>query len=355
MLASFALVASGCNPSLKPIFEPLDPALVWPPPPGEPRIRYVGQLQSSADLKPPPQFFRVLGDLFVGAAKPDTLYGPRSVVCTPDGNRVWVADPGGRCLHLFNLHDRSYRKITRLAGGPLLSPMGLCLGPAGSIFLCDSENVAIYRLSSCNGALLESFRLPEDIDRPVALSYDPDNAELFVVDVAAHDVKVLGPDGGLRRIIGRRGTGAGEFNFPCNIAADGELIWIVDTGNSRVQGLRRTGEPVASFGQIGDAPGDLALPKAAAFDGDGNLYVVDARFENVQIFDRQGQLLLFFGQEGTGPGEFWLPGDIFIDNNNRIWICDTYNCRLQVFECGERQEARGKRQEARGKRQEGRG
>ena len=330
--ALFVLLAGGCRGSLQPIFEPLASAPAWPPAPAESRIRYVGQLRSSADLKPPPKPFQALGDFLVGPAKPDKLYGPRSVVCTPDGCRVWVADTGGRCLHLFNLEDRSHQKIDRLGGEPLLSPVSVCLGPADSIFICDSESVSVYRLSDSSGALLEALRLPTDIIRPVALSYDRDAQELFVVDVSSHDVKVLRGDGRLRRIIGRRGARSGEFNFPCDITGDGDLIWIVDSGNSRVQALTRAGKPVASIGQMGDAPGDLALPKAVALDSDGNIYVVDARFENVQIFNRQGQLLLFFGDEGIGPGEFWLPGDVFIGEDDRIWICDTYNSRLQVFD-----------------------
>ncbi len=332
LILSLLLLLPGCSQAPAPIFGPQDPALAWPPAPAPARIRYVGQLASSADLKPPPKPFQALGDLLVGRAKPATLYGPRAVACTPDGQRVWVADPGGRCLHLLNLQNRSYKKIERLAGTPLLAPVGLGLGPDGSIYLCDAEAPAIYCLADLDGRLLRSLRLPEDVLRPVALSYRADAGELWVADVKAHDLKVLAPDGRLLRIIGRRGGGPGEFNFPCDLADDGKVMWVVDTGNARVQALQYTGEPVASFGRSGDAPGDLSLPKAVALDSAGHLYVVDARFENVQIFNPQGQLLLFFGEEGTGAGQFWLPSDVFLDRQDRIWVCDTYNGRIQVFE-----------------------
>ena len=289
-------------------------------------------MASSADLKPPPKPFQAIGDLLLGAKEPQPLYGPRAVLPSQDGSKVWVADPGGRCLHLFDLERRTYAKIERVGGSPLLSPVGLCRGPEGSIFVCDSENVDIYRLSAADGTLLESLRLPEEVRRPVALSYDADTAELLVVDVSAHNIKVLDPTGRILRTIGRRGSGPGEFNFPCDIADDGQVLWIADTGNHRVQGVTHAGEPVASFGQAGDAPGDLALPKGVALDSDGHIYVVDARFENVQIFDRQGNLLLFFGEEGTGPGEFWLPSGVFIDERDRVWVCDAYNGRVQVFQ-----------------------
>ena len=331
-LLAISLSAGGCTPVLRPVFEEPPSAVVWPPAPTPPRIRYVGQLTSAADLKPPPKPFQALTDLLVGARPAQPMYGPRSVVRTPDGRRLWVADPGGRCLHRLDLEDRSYVKVDRAGKALLLTPVDVCLGPEGSIFVCDSQGAAIYRLDGGSGALLATLRLPEDIQRPVALHYRDDRGELYVVDAAAHNIKVLGSDGRLLRILGKRGDGPGELNFPCAITGDAERIWVADSGNHRVQALTPTGEPIAQFGRAGDAPGDLALPKGVACDAQGHVYVVDARFENVQVFDRQGRLLLAFGHEGTGPGEFWLPSGIFIDAGNRIWVCDSYNGRVQVFD-----------------------
>jgi DNA-binding beta-propeller fold protein YncE len=335
LMAAFVLSSAlpiSCAPTLRPIFDRQEPGLTWPPPPKPSRIQYVGQLRTSEDLKPPSKPFEGLADLLVGRKEPDVLYGPRDVAVSRDGQRVWIADPGGRCLHLFDLQNRSYRKIERLGRSRLISPVGLCQGPGESMYVCDSQDVAIHRFLTLTGAWMGSLRLTEDIRRPAALHYDADNQELYVVDVSAHDIKVLGRDGRLLRIIGHRGTRPGEFNYPSAIAGSSDTLWVSDTGNSRVQAIRRSGEPIGVFGQSGDAPGDFALPKGIALDRDAHVYVVDARFENVQIFSPNGQLLLSFGQEGTAPGEFWLPGGIFIDSVDRIWICDSYNARVQVFQ-----------------------
>ncbi len=333
-IACLSLVATGahCSQTLEPIFEEHDPPLAWPPPPAAPRIKYVGQLRTSADLKPPPKPFESLGNLLLGRKPPAPLYGPRSVVRPDAGNRLWVADPGGRCLHLFDLEHRTYRKLDSAGTERFMSPVGLCLGPEDSIFVCDSEQVAIHRLSATSGALIASLRLPIEVLRPVAATYVATSGELFVVDVSAHNIKVLDKGGRILRIIGRRGSAPGQFNFPCDIADDGRLLWVVDVGNQRVQALTYAGKPVTSIGQLGDAPGDLAMPKGVALDSDGHVYIVDARFENVQIFDQAKRLLLFFGEEGGGPGQFWLPSGICIDANDRIWICDSYNGRIQVYD-----------------------
>lgn len=332
LIALPGLMPGGCVRPAAPIF-PLNPSdRAWPLPPDAPRIRYVGQLKSSADLKKPSTFLQRLGSLLVGSEEPARLYGPQAIHCSADGSRVWIGDPGGRCLHLFNLEDRTYRRFNDLDGIPLLSPIDFCAGPPGSFYVCDSENVAIHRLDERTGALIETLRLEEDIRRPVALTYDAEREVLFVVDVVAHNIKVLDRDGTIVQTIGRRGVRGGEFNFPCDIAYDGELLWVADTGNHRIQSLTSRGEPVSRFGRAGDALGDMSLPKRIALDNDGNIYIVDSRFENVQIFDATGQLLLFLGEEGSGPGQFSLPSSVVIDQRDRIWICDTYNRRIQVFD-----------------------
>ncbi|MFQ5494706.1 MAG: 6-bladed beta-propeller [Phycisphaerae bacterium] len=332
MSASLALPGGGCGRPLRPVFDTPDASLAWPPPPAAPRLRYIGQLRAAADLKAPRRVLQLLGDFVAGKKKSAELYGPQDVLCTPDGRRVWIADPGGRCLHLFDLHRRRYRRITHAGGAPLVSPVGLCGGGKGAFFVCDSQNGAIFRLSDRTGLTLAELHLPDALRRPVALYYDRATDELFVVDVWAHDIKVLDGGGRLLRTIGRRGTGPGEFNYPSDIVADDDFIWVADTGNHRVQGLRRSGRPAVSFGRAGDAPGDMAFPRALAVDRDRHVYVVDGRFENLQLFDRRGRLLMFLGEEGRGPGEFWLPAGISIDAVDRIWICDSYNRRVQVFQ-----------------------
>jgi DNA-binding beta-propeller fold protein YncE len=327
-----AMLASGCAPRQQPIFDAPAQPLIWPAPPEAPRIRYVGQLTSAEDLKPRRGPFTALGELLVGRDEPRPFYGPRAAARTHDGRYLWVADPGGRCLHVLDLRDRGYRKITHAGDEPLLSPVDVSHGPEETMYVCDSEGVSIHQFGGASGALLRTLRLPEEISRPAAVAYVPETRELIVVDVAAHDLKVLDEHDRIVRIIGGRGLALGEFNYPSDILLDADGIWVVDTGNQRVQRLTLEGEPVSAFGRAGDAPGDLAMPKSIARDRNGHLYVIDARFENVQIFDAQGRLLLMFGDEGTGPGEFWLPAGIFIDHEDRIWVSDTYNARVQVFD-----------------------
>ncbi len=324
--------SSGCHRPLRPVF-PLPPAsLVWPPPPAPARIRYVGQLSSSADLNPARKAFQGITDVLFGAKQEQVLYGPRAIVTSDDGRYVWIADPGGRCLHGFDLVGRRYRKLTTAGGTKLLAPVGISLGPSGTFWVCDSAALAIHRFSIETGAWRESLRVGEDLHRPTACYWLDPRRELYVVDTFDHNVKVLDEKGRVLRVLGTRGGAPGSFNFPTAIASDGRTLWIADTGNHRVQEITLEGVPIVAFGQAGTGPGDLAMPKSVALDSDGHVYVVDARFENIQVFAPDGTLLLHLGEEGADPGEFWLPGGIFVDRADRIWVCDTYNHRVQVFD-----------------------
>lgn len=328
----FAGLSGGCAAPHRSIFDEQSPSLCWPSCESVPRIRYVGQLTSSADLNPRRTPLQTFGGWLFGEDPPVEILGPQAVLPFPDEGLVWIADPGLRGLHLFDLLRRRHVLITEAGGAPLLAPVGLCAGPQESVYVCDAERGSVFQFDRQSGRPLGEMPLPELISRPVAMYFDEVAEELFVVDAIGHDIKVLSVRGDLLRVIGTRGTAPGEFNFPIAITVSRGLIWVADTGNHRVQALTRSGEPRLSIGQHGDAPGDFALIKSLALDSDGHLYVVDARFENVQVFDRSGHLLLYFGQEGHGRGQFWLPAGIAIDARNRIWICDSYNRRVQVFD-----------------------
>ncbi len=332
VIAILFITGIGCRVEKVPIFTPPSEPIVWPPPPLTPRIRYVGQLRSAADLKPPPKPFEAIGRLFLGDSADQLLYGPRSVVRAPGSSILWVTDPGGRCIHMMDLASRQYRKVRKLGGRTLVNPVDVAIGPENSVYVCDSQDVAIYRLAADSGKLLGVLKLPEELLRPAAMAYDPNHDELWVVDVVGHDIKVLARDGSLLRIVGRRGNAPGQFNFPTDITRVDDIFWVVDSGNHRIQELDRFGQPRETFGRAGDATGDFALPKGIAVDKHGNIYVVDGRFENVQVFDQTGRLLLVFGEEGTAPGRFWLPAGVFVDEDDRIWVCDVYNRRIQVFQ-----------------------
>jgi DNA-binding beta-propeller fold protein YncE len=109
-------------------------------------------------------------------------------------------------------------------------------------------------------------------------------------------------------------------------------IYIVDSGNFRVQVFDPDGRYLFSFGSVGLEPGSFARPKGIALDSEGNIYVVDAAFSNFQIFDSKGRVFLAVGTNGEDPGKFSLPVGITIDEKDTIYVVDQMNKRIQVFQ-----------------------
>jgi DNA-binding beta-propeller fold protein YncE len=322
---------AGCARPAGVIFEPLAEPPRWPAAPEPPRIEYVGQLVTSADLKPARSFGQALGETFFGKKDTRSMLSPYAL-CTDGGERLFVCDSNAQVVHVFDLESRRFEQWRPDDENASFSqPVGVVWDPQGRLLVADSVAGAIFVFAAdgtCLGRIGAGL-----LTRPCGLAVDAATGRVFVADAAAHQVAVLDADGRLLSRLGARGVEPGAFNFPTNLALDGAgRLYVADTLNFRVQVFDARLQPVAQIGSAGDLPGYFSQPKGLAVDSEGHLYVIDARFETVQVFDPDGRLLLTFGQEGDGPGEFWLPTGIHIDPSDRIWIADSYNRRVQVFQ-----------------------
>ncbi len=328
----FLLALVGCVKQQGVIFPPRKPPLVFPAPPEQPRIRYVGQLATSADLKPAVPVTQAFGEALFGKAETASMLTPYAV-CTDGRDRVFVADSNAQVVHVFDLKNRKYarwhpdNKESRFA-----QPVGIAFdGQTRRLYVADSAAGHVQMFDPYGNDLGELG--PNVLNRPVGLAFEVRTGRLFVADAGQHQVLVFGRDRALLARIGTRGTELGQFNYPTNVAVDSQgRLYVSDSLNFRVQQFAPDLKPIRQIGRKGDMPGYFAQPKGIAVDSEDHLYVVDANFESIQIFDASGALLMDFGAEGNGDAEFWLPAGIFIDRRNRIWIADSYNRRVQVLD-----------------------
>jgi len=304
------------------------PALVWPAAPETPRVGFVRTFSRPDELGINKGLLQRLRDLVFGAEE-SRMVRPMAVI-ESDGV-LYVADPGAKGVHRFDTVKGKYAMILGPDASPLPSPVSLARGAEGEIYIADSRLARILLLRPG-----EKFALPlaleGGVQQPTGLAFDATSRELFVVDTKAHRINVYTPAGGLIKSIGKRGTGALEFNYPTLLwlSPQGRLH-VTDSLNFRVQILDRSGNFIGQFGHLGDATGDAARQKGVATDRRGHVYVVDSLFHAVQVFDANGRYLLTLGGQGQGRGEFWLPVGIHIDANDTIYIADTYNRRVQVL------------------------
>ncbi len=330
LAAALLLAGAGCGSEQSRLLNSAGATLVWPKPPEQPRITYLGSVSTESDMQKRGSLLDGIGNLLFGTKPVGVLVSPYAVAVDPTGI-LYVADAAGAAVHAFNLRTRDYHQFSALSKGTGLQKPVALTTLADRVYVVDSvlHEVCVFKK---NGEFVFAFGW-DRLQRPAGIACRRSEGTLYVTDAGTHAVYVFSHEGQFIRKIGTRGIDAGQFNFPTHLCIDSAgQLYVSDTLNYRVQVFGPDDRFVKIFGQQGDRPGNFAHPCGVATDAAGNIYVVDRQFENVQVFDSQGRILMAFGEEGSGAGEFWLPAGIFVDARERIYVADSYNKRVQVFE-----------------------
>lgn len=323
-----ASLSAGCAKPPGPIFPDIDPPIVWPPPPDQPRIRYIGELRGEDSLGVRPQGWQAVQEVLTGPRGQVGFSRPSAVAVA--GDRVFVADPGLGAVHRLDLATRQYRLLLGSPTDPLRVPISLAIAD-DRLLVADRARAAV-EVFDLDGTWRATRRWPE-LTAPVGIAWDSARRVVWIADAVAHACYAIDDLQTIRRRLGEAGSAPGQFNFPTALAWQPAVgLVVADAMNFRVQVFDGDGNYHRSFGRKGDAAGDFSRPRGVALDSQGHIYALDNQFENVQLFDNEGRLLMAFGEEGDGPGQFSLPSGITIDDRDRIWIADSSNHRVQVFQ-----------------------
>lgn len=287
--------------------------------------------------------------------------------------------------------------------GQFQSPRGVALGDDGSLFVADGGNHRIQIFSS-DGQFMDSWggrSLSEEetgaargFNEPWDVAIGPDG-RAYVADTWNHRVQKLDAQGSPMAAWGVFGessvedeeAGQGLFYGPRGIAVgspegaepEGQLVYVTDTGNKRVQVFRQHGEFAFQFGGGGPSEGELDEPVGIALgpegqvyvadtwnrriqvfderggflrqwsiqgwdssipeekpyvavDRAGHVYVTDPGYYRVLVFDSEGNYLLSFGDYGTDLKSFALPQGIAVAGDGSVYVSDAHNHRVLVFD-----------------------
>lgn len=113
LAVALLLAAAGCGPQRSRLVDSAETTRVWPRPPEQPRIAYLGAVSTESDMQKRGSLLDGIGGLLFGAKPVGVLLSPYAVAVDPTGI-LYVADSAGAAVHAFNLRTRDYHQFSAL-------------------------------------------------------------------------------------------------------------------------------------------------------------------------------------------------------------------------------------------------
>lgn len=305
---------------------------VWPERSDVARYRYIGELHGESIQREKlyqSWISKVIG-LIQGQGEIQTLKRPYSGFTDQDG-KVYVADLGASAVFVFDVQNKTLNIWKQAAKSqPFVAPVAVVKGAEEDIWVLDAELASVFRLNNMGepqGVVAKGL-----LKRPVGLAYHAETKKLFVTDSHSHEIKVFDSQGSLIDVIGKRGEGLGELNFPTSLVIKGDRLLVTDSLNARVQVMSLDGVVEQVIGKRGLNIGNTPRPKGVAVDSSDNIYIVESYFGYLLVFDQYGQFLLPISGKDRELGEFFLPAGVWVDQQDRIYLADMFKGRIVILQ-----------------------
>ena len=252
-------------------------------------------------------------------------WGSTSAVdVSPDGRFIWVAERCGTnsCLdratgQMSKLptilkFDQSGKLVASFGGGLLIFPHGIHIDRQGNVWVTDGQDNAPTPARGAGGAGAPGA------GRGPAPTAPPAGATM------GHQVFKFSPEGKLLMTIGKPGGATGPTECcwqPNDVITNqkGEIFISEGHGanpNDRILKYTPDGKLIKVIGKRGSGPGEFNGPHSLAFDSQGRLFVGDRSNNRTQILDQEGNFIADWPQ-------FSRPSGLFIDRNDMLYSADS--------------------------------
>ena len=230
-------------------------------------------------------------------------------------------------------------------GGPAVSAQldikhftgGVATDAVGNVYIADTGNHRVRKITSSgiistvagNGAAGFSGdggpATGASLFAPTGLGVDaPGN--LYVVDTGNQCIRRVSPDGIITTVAASLSLGnvqrLGVAGYPTSVAVDGEgNLYIPDTENGRVR-------KVNPSGIITTVVDGLRDPYGVAVDAAGNLFVTDSSNDQILKVSPSGSITIF----APSLARLASPSGVALDPAGNLYIADSHNHRIRKVE-----------------------
>ncbi|MFA7345290.1 MAG: carboxypeptidase regulatory-like domain-containing protein [Terrimicrobiaceae bacterium] len=214
------------------------------------------------------------------------------------------------------------------SGAAFSSPSGIVTDASGNIYVSDSANNLIRKVTSGGAVttLVGSFSGSADGTGTAARFSNPQGMDadaggnLYVAEAGSHRIRKVTPEGGVAAFSGSAGfagsaDGSGVaafFNQPSDVAVDAAgNVYVADAGNHAIRKISTGGAVTTLAGTMGakgslngsGASAKFQSPQGIAVDAAGNVYVADTANCLIRKITSNGTVSTFAGSAFTGSAD----------------------------------------------------
>lgn len=248
----------------------------------------------------------------------------RPVAVAVRDHDLYIVDAGQELLFLYDTFTRRLRVLKELRGVVTGDVSDIYVAGDRSFYLADSIGRRVLHFDR-GGRLIQTFKDPLNLGRPVAISVDETTGDVYVADGVFDHVLVFNSAGEPWRMLGDRGQGDGEFLNITAMTRGTDGVYVTARLGKRGQVLA----PEDGQFRYAFEENTLAFPNSIAVDLNGRAYVSDFFDNSIKIFEH-GRLVATVGGTGAGPGRFKGIADLALESGF-LYAADSLNGRIQVF------------------------
>ena len=206
-------------------------------------------------------------------------------------------------------------------------------GPHQLLITMDGEHV---QGSPHDLDVRPSYNTPCNPQQVISCSGGPygiaihDSGDIYVA-CGDHSIHVFDQGGHEKRTIGSPGSGDGQFSSPCGISLKGDVMYVAEFHNDRIQKLTTGGQFLQKLGQCGSGQGQFNNPRSVIVDHRDRMIVADNGNHRVMILDQNGSWVMTINGNVSGAQGFKYPWGLALDPQGNIHVAAYGSNTIKVF------------------------